>query len=148
MIPGLLPIFLHSCEIKYGSGLGMRLNYMQTVHVFLIEHNMVQYFHIDHHTMRNFHTKPPIKHYTMQYLYCNTLQHFYIELTTFTLFPPLLVNHPPAANRLGNTSSSGRPKHWNKGLPRISILMRGSELEAAQPKALHKQLSLVPALIN
>ena len=25
MIPGLLPIFLHSCKIKSGSGLGMRL---------------------------------------------------------------------------------------------------------------------------
>ena len=25
LIPGLLPIFLHSCEIKYGRGLGTRL---------------------------------------------------------------------------------------------------------------------------
>ena len=25
MIPGLLPIFLHNCEIKFGSGLGTRL---------------------------------------------------------------------------------------------------------------------------
>ena len=27
MIPGLLPIFLHSCKIKSGSGLETRLNY-------------------------------------------------------------------------------------------------------------------------
>jgi len=27
MIPGLLPIFLHSCKIKSGSGLGMRLTW-------------------------------------------------------------------------------------------------------------------------
>ena len=26
IIPGLLPIFLHGCEIKSGSGLGMRLD--------------------------------------------------------------------------------------------------------------------------
>ena len=28
MVPGLLPIFLHSCEIKSGSGLGTRLGYV------------------------------------------------------------------------------------------------------------------------
>ena len=32
LIPGLLPIFLHSCEIKSGSGLGTRLhNPRQTI---------------------------------------------------------------------------------------------------------------------
>ena len=30
MVLGLLPIFLHSCEIKSGSGLGMRLEYHTT----------------------------------------------------------------------------------------------------------------------
>ena len=29
LIPGLLPIFLHGCEIKSGWGLGMRLSYFQ-----------------------------------------------------------------------------------------------------------------------
>ena len=29
-IPGLLPIFLHGCKIKYGSGLGMRQDITKT----------------------------------------------------------------------------------------------------------------------
>ena len=35
VISGVLPIFLHSCEMKSGSGLGMRLLYQEDVHVTL-----------------------------------------------------------------------------------------------------------------
>ena len=40
MIPGLLPIFLHGCEIKSGSGLGMRLSLLTFIVLSLISANV------------------------------------------------------------------------------------------------------------
>ena len=47
MFPGLLPIFLHICEMKSGSGLGMRLSFNEMYTAKLYKHEVVYTMEIE-----------------------------------------------------------------------------------------------------
>ena len=103
MVPGLLPIFLHGCEIKVGSGLGTRLGPLYIFETTLSEdvckHDEYQ---TDPHTHTHAHMHTHMHAHTHMHTHAHTHMHTHTYTHTHT--------HTHRAMNAGSRNSLPKPR--------------------------------------